>query len=126
MILRSQRAEPIKSYTSCGLTRTTRSKHLRTFCALYIPEVAISIANRGHGDEINQVRCNATGTRIATCSDDMTARVWNVEDIFSSADSIPGLVASNSFVVLAGHRHSVSTIGWCSDISISKHPMVAT
>jgi len=80
----------------------------------------------GHGDEINQIRCNSTGTRIATCSDDMTARIWNVDSIYSPAESIPGLVASDSVVVLDGHKHSVSTVAWCPDTSLSKHPMVAT
>lgn len=81
---------------------------------------------RGHGDEINQIRCNADGTRIATCSDDMTARIWNVESVYNSAESIPGLVASDAVVVLEGHRHSVTTVGWCPNSSLNKHPMVAT
>lgn len=80
----------------------------------------------GHGDEINQIRCNADGTRIATCSDDMTARIWNVESVYNSAESIPGLVASDAVVVLEGHRHSVTTVGWCPNSSLNKHPMVAT
>jgi transducin (beta)-like 1 len=81
---------------------------------------------RGHGDEINQIRCNKAGTRIATCSDDMTARIWNVESLPNSAESIPGLVASDSVVVLEGHTHAVSTVAWCPNVSIGKHPMVAT
>ncbi|KAG6842428.1 hypothetical protein C0991_007558 [Blastosporella zonata] len=78
----------------------------------------------GHGDEINQIKVNSAGTRLASCSDDMTARVWNVDNL-SNNESIPGLVASD-VVVLTGHKHSVSTIGWCPDSSIGPHPLLAT
>ncbi|KAF5384996.1 hypothetical protein D9615_001189 [Tricholomella constricta] len=79
----------------------------------------------GHKNEINQIKCNPSGTRLASCSDDMTARVWNVGNI-GNLDSIPGLVASDAVVVLEGHKHSVSTIGWCPDQTIGPHPLIAT
>ncbi|KAG6919042.1 hypothetical protein DXG01_009752 [Tephrocybe rancida] len=79
----------------------------------------------GHGDEINQIKCNPSGTRLASCSDDMTARVWNVDNLHNN-DSIPGLVASDAVVTLSGHKHSVSTIGWCPDPTIGPHPLLAT
>lgn len=56
----------------------------------------------------------------------MTARVWNVDSLSNSADAIPGLVASESIVVLEGHKHSVSTIGWCPDRTLGLHPLIAT
>ncbi|KAF8079015.1 WD40 repeat-like protein [Lyophyllum atratum] len=79
----------------------------------------------GHMNEINQIKSNPSGTRLASCSDDMTARVWNVSSL-GNADSIPGLVASDAVVVLEGHKHSVSTLGWCPDQTIGAHPLVAT
>ncbi|KAF9074948.1 WD40-repeat-containing domain protein [Rhodocollybia butyracea] len=68
----------------------------------------------GHTDEINQIKCNPSGTRLASCSDDMTTRIWNVSNISSSSeDLIPGLGStSDKAILLEGHRHSVSTIGW--------------
>ncbi|KAF9469758.1 WD40-repeat-containing domain protein [Collybia nuda] len=80
----------------------------------------------GHENEINQIKCNPSGTRLASCSDDMTARVWNVDSLSKPADAIPGLVASESIVVLEGHTHSVSAIGWCPDRSLALHPLIAT
>ncbi|KAG5716340.1 F-box-like/WD repeat-containing protein TBL1XR1 [Termitomyces sp. T112] len=79
----------------------------------------------GHGNEINQIKCNRSQTRLASCSDDMTARVWNIDDL-NNNDSIPGLVASDGVVLLQGHKHSVSTIGWCPDPTLGLHPILAT
>ncbi|KAF8628214.1 hypothetical protein AX15_004002 [Amanita polypyramis BW_CC] len=80
----------------------------------------------GHENEINEIRCNSTGTRLASCSDDMTARVWNIENISSSADSIPGLVASDYVVILRGHNHCVNTISWCPDHPPGTNQLIAT
>lgn len=80
----------------------------------------------GHQDEINQIRANPSGTRLASCSDDTTARVWKVDNIPSSADVIPGLVASDHVLVLEGHKHSVSTIGWCPQPPAGMNELLAT
>ncbi|KAJ3721853.1 WD40 repeat-like protein [Lentinula raphanica] len=73
----------------------------------------------GHTDEINQIKSNPSGTRLASCSDDMTTRIWDVSKISAStpseADAIPGLGGSDNadqVTILEGHKHSVSTIGW--------------
>ncbi|KAK7058554.1 hypothetical protein VNI00_002190 [Paramarasmius palmivorus] len=71
----------------------------------------------GHQDEINQIKVNPAGTRLASCSDDMTIRIWNVASVTNSLDSIPGLggyssEANEHPVVLKGHTHSVSTVEW--------------
>ena len=34
----------------------------------------------GHTDEVNAVKWDPSGTLLASCSDDCTAKVWNVED----------------------------------------------
>ncbi|GLB35783.1 putative WD40 repeat-like protein [Lyophyllum shimeji] len=80
----------------------------------------------GHLHEINQIKSNPSGTRLASCSDDMTARVWNISNLRSSEESIPGLVASEGVVVLEGHKHSVTTLSWCPDPTLGPHPLLAT
>ncbi|KAJ7802434.1 hypothetical protein B0H14DRAFT_1661558 [Mycena olivaceomarginata] len=34
-----------------------------------------------HTYEMDRIRCNPSGTRLASCSDDMTARIWTVDAI---------------------------------------------
>ncbi|KAJ7919314.1 WD40 repeat-like protein [Mycena leptocephala] len=80
----------------------------------------------GHTNEINQVKCNVSGTRLASCSDDTTARVWKVDDISTSGESIPGLTDSDQVLVLRGHDHSVSTIAWCPTIQAGANEILAT
>ena len=82
----------------------------------------------GHKDEINQIKVNASGTRLASCSDDGTACIWNVDNIneAADADAIPGLSSSHQAVILKGHNHSVSTVGWCVDHPIGTNELLAT
>ncbi|KAJ6611485.1 WD40 repeat-like protein [Mycena sp. CBHHK59/15] len=80
----------------------------------------------GHSNEINQIKCNPSGRRLASCSDDMSARIWRVDDIPASTDSIPGLGGPDQVVVLLGHKHSVSTIGWCPDYPAGSNEIIAT
>ncbi|KAJ7511338.1 WD40-repeat-containing domain protein [Mycena galericulata] len=87
----------------------------------------------GHTNEVNQIKCNPSGTRLASCSDDMTARIWKIENLStppSPADSIPGLrgelIEREQPIVLAGHKHSISTIGWCPDHPAGTNEIIAT
>ena len=81
----------------------------------------------GHKNEINQIKVNPNGTRLASCSDDGTACIWNVENINEAdADAIPGLSTSYQAVILKGHNHSVSTVGWCVDYPIGTNELLAT
>ncbi|KAF7347355.1 F-box-like/WD repeat-containing protein TBL1Y [Mycena venus] len=80
----------------------------------------------GHTNEINQIKCNPSGTRLASCSDDMTARIWKIDGLSTSGDSIPGLGGSEQPIVLGGHQHSVSTIGWCPDHPAGTNEIIAT
>ncbi|KAJ6601264.1 WD40 repeat-like protein [Mycena vulgaris] len=81
----------------------------------------------GHTNEINQIKCNPAGTRLASCSDDMTARVWRIDNLFNiEEDPIPGLGEQNQVVVLTGHKHSVSTVGWCPDHRPGTNEILAT
>ncbi|TFK41943.1 WD40-repeat-containing domain protein [Crucibulum laeve] len=80
----------------------------------------------GHRNEINQIKVNPRGTLLASCSDDMTARVWDIEHLKASYDEIPGLATSERSVVMEGHKHSVSTIGWCPNNSPGDNEFLAT
>ncbi|PFH52342.1 hypothetical protein AMATHDRAFT_57411 [Amanita thiersii Skay4041] len=80
----------------------------------------------GHKGEINEIRSNSSGTRLASCSDDGTARVWNVEGISTSTESIPGLVASDQVVELRGHPYTVTTVSWCPEHVPGMNQILAT
>jgi transducin (beta)-like 1 len=77
----------------------------------------------GHSNEINQIKCNPSRTRLASCSDDQTARIWDI----SSVDS-PDAPSNNQpeHMILKGHRHAVSSIGWCPDHPPGTNELVAT
>lgn len=67
----------------------------------------------GHQGEVNQIKVNPSKTRLATCSDDRTARVWNISEYLGgSPDSIPGL-GQDEPLILWGHDDSVSSLAWC-------------
>ncbi len=80
----------------------------------------------GHKDEINQIRVNSAGTRLASCSDDGTAYIWRIDNIKPAADEIPGLSASDHVVILKGHTHSVSIVDWCVDRPPGTNELIAT
>ncbi|KAJ7292731.1 WD40 repeat-like protein [Mycena rebaudengoi] len=83
----------------------------------------------GHTNEINQIKCNPSGTHLASCSDDMTARIWKIQGIhYVPDDAPPGLNGASKpeCVILQGHKHSVSTIGWCPDYPANTNEIVAT
>ncbi|KAJ7235085.1 WD40 repeat-like protein [Mycena haematopus] len=80
----------------------------------------------GHTNEVNEIKCNSSGTRLASCSDDMTARIWNVSDISSGESSISASESSSQPVVLIGHKHSVTLIGWCPNQPGDTNEIVAT
>lgn len=75
----------------------------------------------GHQNEINQVKCNPTKTRLASCSDDMTGRIWNIENI----DPLRYIHDSHS-IVLKGHTGPVSHIVWSPITPNGEHELVAT
>lgn len=74
----------------------------------------------GHTTEVNQIKCSPSRTRIASCSDDRTARIWNIEDVVYSRPS------NNDVIVLSGHTNTVSSIAWCPVTLDGEHELLAT
>ena len=67
----------------------------------------------GHGDEVNAVRWSPDGGRLASCSDDGTARIW---------DPSPG--GRGCTATLAGHAKEVYTLRWAPASGL--RPCIAT
>ncbi|TEB38709.1 WD40 repeat-like protein [Coprinellus micaceus] len=83
----------------------------------------------GHEEEVNQIRVNSAGTRIASCSDDGTSRIWRTDNIFAEPEGIPGLSNStpDNAVVLQGHSEPVSAVAWCpAAVLWNGHEILAT
>lgn len=59
----------------------------------------------GHNDEVNAVKWDPTGTLLASCSDDCTAKVWSVD----SATCILDLGGDGR---TEGHSKEIYTIKW--------------
>ncbi|KAJ7860520.1 WD40 repeat-like protein [Mycena leptocephala] len=70
----------------------------------------------GHTNEINQIKCNPSGTRLASCSDDRL-RAYGKSTTFPRPDQE---------IVLIGHKHSVTSIAWCPDYPASTNEIIAT
>ncbi|OSD03188.1 WD40 repeat-like protein [Trametes coccinea BRFM310] len=74
----------------------------------------------GHRSEVNQLRANPSRTRIASCSDDKTARVWNIEDIVHSRPH------DDQVVLLSGHKLQVSNLAWSPYTASGHHELLVT
>jgi len=81
------------TFASCSTDKTVNickvgvSRPLKTFC--------------GHTDEVNAVKWDPSGTLLASCSDDCTAKVWDV-----SSDLTGPLQDFTS------HRQEIYTVKW--------------
>lgn len=74
----------------------------------------------GHSNEVNQVKCNSRRTLLASCSDDGTARIWDV------VDAKQGRTSNKPPVILSGHSTTVSSIAWCPWDQTSDYDILAT
>ncbi|KAF9245902.1 WD40 repeat-like protein [Melanogaster broomeanus] len=79
----------------------------------------IRTLGKGHTGELNMLKCNPSRTRLATCSDDTTARIWNVENIHSEK-------SASAHVTLKGHKQCLTSIKWCPNTPTGEHELVAT
>ncbi|GKY97528.1 hypothetical protein MPSEU_000711000 [Mayamaea pseudoterrestris] len=74
---------------------------------------------RGHNDEVNAVKWDPSGVYLASCSDDCTAKVWEV-----SSDRAEPLYDFTS------HRQEIYTVKWSptgpGSTNPSKRPLLAT
>lgn len=73
-----------------------------------------------HSDEVNQIKCNPQRTLLASCSDDGTARIWDVGDVKL------GRASSKKPVTLSGHTSTVSSIAWCPEDQTAGYEILAT
>jgi len=67
---------------------------------------------RGHTNDINQVKCNHSSTSLASCSDDGTARTWNLQ--------------TGTSVVCSGHTAELVHVQWCPRTEPGKDELIAT
>lgn len=95
-------------FASCGADATA---HILSVNGRTVTKVL-----SGHKTEINQIKVNRSGTKLASCSDDKTTRIWDISRLKGlsplGGDAIPGLSSFYSSVLLGGHEKSVSTIAW--------------
>lgn len=80
----------------------------------------LTIYESGHTTEVNQIKCSPSRSRIASCSDDRTARIWNIEDIVYNRPP------NNDVVVLRGHSDTVSSIAWSPVVTEGEHEILAS
>ncbi|KAI0361488.1 WD40 repeat-like protein [Trametes cingulata] len=74
----------------------------------------------GHKSEVNQLRCNPSRTKLASCSDDKTARIWNIEDI------VHGRPHDDHVVTLTGHKAQVGNLAWSPLTHAGEHELLVT
>lgn len=75
------------------------------------------------------VKYHAPSKRLASCSDDRTARVWPLKEILrEGSPPIPGLGSNDmpSAVILRGHKNNVGTMEWCPAVEHDENPILAT
>jgi transducin (beta)-like 1 len=68
--------------------------------------------SRGHTNDINQVKCNPSSTSLASCSDDGTARTWNLQ--------------TGTSLVCSGHTAELVHVQWCPHTEHGKDELMAT
>ncbi|KAI0639523.1 WD40 repeat-like protein [Trametes polyzona] len=75
---------------------------------------------RGHTGEVNQVKVNTSKTRLASCSEDGTARIWNIEDI------VYGRNQNDNVVALTGHNGGIAALAWSPHTLRGEHEVLVT
>ncbi|KAG6333058.1 hypothetical protein ID866_6035 [Astraeus odoratus] len=74
---------------------------------------------RGHTGELTMIKCNPSRTHLASCSDDATARIWNLKCML--LDKTPPAP-----VILQGHTRCLTSVKWCPRTNSETHELVAT
>nr|GAT59520.1 predicted protein [Mycena chlorophos] len=80
-----------------------------------------------HDGEVNQARLNPSRTRLTTVSDDMTARVYDVEWLLreDGAERMQ-LAELPEPLVLSGHTSAITSAVWCPDLTAGPNELLAT
>jgi len=99
------------TFASCGADKVVHILSLTATGPLHTLE--------GHAGEINSVKCNPSRTRLASCADDGTARIWNIENVHSEKALPPP-------VILSGHQQCLTSIEWCPVTGPGEPELVAT
>ncbi|GBE77654.1 WD40 repeat-like protein [Sparassis crispa] len=107
------------TFATCGADGTIQ---IRTLSQTPQQVAASKSQLLGHENEVNQIRCNPSGTRLGSCSDDRTTRIWNIEDIAHGHQ--PNDV--RDVMILTGHTDYVSTLAWCPVTRPGEHEIIAT
>ncbi|EIW86929.1 WD40 repeat-like protein [Coniophora puteana RWD-64-598 SS2] len=94
------------TFASCG------ADHLVYITSLENPTFTHKLI--GHTHEVNVIKCNPSKTKLASCSDDATARVWTINPLQKSS------------VELKGHQASLTSVEWCPVTTPGEVEMLAT
>jgi len=84
---------------------------------------------KGHTDEVNIVIFNPSRTRLATGSDDFTARIW---DAAGMTERLPAnangsmLEQQTDCLVLKGHTKAICSVKWCPKPVEGHNELIAT
>ncbi|KAI9507804.1 WD40 repeat-like protein [Russula earlei] len=79
----------------------------------------------GHDGEVNQIKANSSGTRLMSCSDDMTVRIWGMRKVKQPSEP-DRLTVNVEMTVLEGHRNWVTGVSWSPKKLANGHELVAT
>ena len=115
--------------TSWELTVLYPLRRLCTLCRnLYLITEKSHFSIRDHENEINQLKFNPSRTRIASCSDDHTARVWELGILpdKDTATSTGQTELATGSLVLRGHTDSIGSMSWCPNLPADAHDILAT
>ncbi|EJC98713.1 WD40 repeat-like protein [Fomitiporia mediterranea MF3/22] len=69
------------------------------------------LALQGHENEVNQVKFNASKTRLASCSDDKTVRIWEIGKLLTQSERLDNVEC----MTLSGHTDSSANLAWCPE-----------
>ncbi|KII94043.1 hypothetical protein PLICRDRAFT_36273 [Plicaturopsis crispa FD-325 SS-3] len=110
-------------FVTCGSDGLVYVMHVNNFMPLKVL--------KGHhpDSDVNQIEVNANGTKLATCSDDTTARIWKISRLGLTREvskTVQGLTTGEQVILLKGHTEPVCGIEWCAYRPEGANEMVAT
>lgn len=64
--------------------------------------------------------------RLASCSDDNTARIWDIGRLLDDSTEKITALKPSEIMILTGHKDSIGAIGWCPNRPKDAHELLAT